>query len=1356
MKTIRLVLATGLALVALAGIALALTWWQPATARAEDAAGAPAAPQTLPPPWLSDDDVADAPYGAPNIWPPPAVDGLVAPGEYAGAGKVTFPGYGGDVEVFIKQDAITLYIALDSPDTTPYPFSSGGGTGPAFQIFLDTANDKASAPQADDYRLTVNKGGNTMENRGNGTSWAGMGTGQWNAKVTTAPWGWQAEFAISFAKLGITPHVPLSIGLGLAEVWTPSWPHDWYWPEGGHYLSPATWGILTSSSDWSTFYWKPGPWEDYAPSGMPDFDQNQLGWLAYDGPAAVANSFWWFDSKFEPAPYPPKVITDHYRLVTSYGNWDDHYYSNAVPLIDDLATNYLGTNQGTAGTDPISMFFGIHDYLRDHGLWDDYIVTLVEQPDFRWVADEVMRSEDVILLLGFYEWVEADQRWSRVGGHYVNVAGVDLRTGQIAFSDPSLDATEMGMGITPPGRVLSGTLIPHQPIPGHTPGIHNDAGNVSHDVYGVVDTNSPGGIWGPAEYPLAFNPRPIIGANPNPRIPTEEWGGTDTQVEVELAIAVSPYTWKASGEWLVEGDDPVYGTWQPWQDYAPNGVPDFDQRQDNWGSGGPPPTRWTYCGPVAAANSLWWFDSKFEPNPVGPPLPPYQPPIRPNDNYPLVTPYGPWDDHDPLNVEDQTPALQFVDDLALHFDTDGLQTGSIHAGTIVTDLYNGIEQYITDHGLRQGYVITQVKSPDFWWVAEEVERSEDVILLLGFWQFQSTGQRWVRLGGHYVTLPGVDKQGGFVAFSDPFFDRIERTWPYAGIGTLPGWPSYMGRVADGWLQPHRHPPGPPDPTHNDAGNVSHDVYRVIGTDSPGGVWGPEEYVNLWIGDIENFWGQNGGPIDPPLATGDPVQTEVDWAVAVSPVADVGIQKTVSPAVVVPGEWVTFTIAFGNVGNTAEHVVISDVLPPGLINARYTYTLNYGGTLVGHDTFTWTVGTLHWREGGVITVTAQVDPNLAWPAETMITNTAAITTKTPEQHQVPAAPNSHSASFTVQNIIGYGVDLTPDTDLKDDSNGHTVAYTFTVRNTGTVSDSYNLSLANDDWPTALSTGSVGPLNPNGSASVHVSVTVPVTAVGSTFDRATVTAQSVTSPTVSDTSAFTTTAIDHYVMHMDPSSASLTDNPGKTVTYTLVIHNGGNITDTYDLTHTLAAWTTSLSKKSVGPVGPWSNESFQVYVTIPGSALDGARDVVTVTADSRHSSLADDSVLTTVATTQIITRGVAVAPHAATGSGDPGDTVTYTLRVTNTGSVADVIALSHTGPSTWTVGYSANPLSLGAGVGIDVAVTVGIPPGAAFGSTGVITVTATTQGSPPQSDGAVLTTNVSKRAIYLPLVMRTYSP
>ena len=53
----------------------------------------------------------------------------------------------------------------------------------------------------------------------------------------------------------------------------------------------------------------------------------------------------------------------------------------------------------------------------------------------------------------------------------------------------------------------------------------------------------------------------------------------------------------------------------PWEDYAPFGMPDFDQKQDAWtGLTG----TWSHCGPVALANCFWWFDSKFEPTPVDP------------------------------------------------------------------------------------------------------------------------------------------------------------------------------------------------------------------------------------------------------------------------------------------------------------------------------------------------------------------------------------------------------------------------------------------------------------------------------------------------------------------------------------------------------------------------------------------------------------------------------------------------------------------------------------------------------------------------------------------------------------------
>jgi len=147
---------------------------------------------------------------------------------------------------------------------------------------------------------------------------------------------------------------------------------------------------------------------------------------------------------------------------------------------------------------------------------------------------------------------------------------------------------------------------------------------------------------------------------------------------------------------------------------------------------------------------------------------------------------------------------------------------------------------------------------------------------------------------------------------------------------------------------------------------------------------------------------NGGGVNPPL--GAPAQTAVEWAVAMSPVADVWMTTTVTPTLVTPGQWITLTLAFGNAGNMAENVVISDDLSTRLINASYTYTLNYTGTLKGYDTFTWTVGTLRFMEGGILTITAQVDPGAIWPVETLLTQTAEITTTTQEQVQVRQLPD----------------------------------------------------------------------------------------------------------------------------------------------------------------------------------------------------------------------------------------------------------------------------------------------------------------------------------------------------------------
>ena len=212
-----------------------------------------------------------------------------------------------------------------------------------------------------------------------------------------------------------------------------------------------------------------------------------------------------------------------------------------------------------------------------------------------------------------------------------------------------------------------------------------------------------------------------------------------------------------------EGEDDWYFKANGWTDYAPSGVPDFDQKQAGSTNGWTDGTgNWSFCGPVAVANSLWWFDSKQEQEFL--PTPPQTPPPSPNnDHYYLITSYDAWppaeDDHDPPNVGGMgRPGL--VDDLAWYMDTDGLRDPTLppHEGTEVHDMSYGLQWYLyggnpawlqppynppvgpqPPFGERfvsyyDDYHVQLVKMPPWEWVVEEVERSEDVVLLLGFWQ----------------------------------------------------------------------------------------------------------------------------------------------------------------------------------------------------------------------------------------------------------------------------------------------------------------------------------------------------------------------------------------------------------------------------------------------------------------------------------------------------------------------------------------------------------------------------------------------------------------------------------------------
>ncbi len=292
---------------------------------------------------------------------------------------------------------------------------------------------------------------------------------------------------------------------------------------------------------------------------------------------------------------------------------------------------------------------------------------------------------------------------------------------------------------------------------------------------------------------------------------------------------------------------------QGYLDYAPNGVPDFDQKQDNWIY--PPSGAWSHCGPVALADCFWWFDSKFDSCTTPPPAV--------CNTYPLIDPYGAWDDHDASNV------MPFVDSLALY-----CKTNVGHSGTNIYDLAGGAQAWINAVGLGTDFTVRVFPIDSLWGfdsIRNEVLISQNVILLLGFWQ--DPGSDYCeRVGGHFVTVAGTctDPIDSALCISDPYFDMHE--------GEPPAGSAHGSNI------------------HNDAalvsgphGTIHHDKYFVTPTTCPMFIppFFTVELVNYAVnpGDIAQFYNLNRYDTSmagiPPQA-GVPVHTIVEFALVICP------------------------------------------------------------------------------------------------------------------------------------------------------------------------------------------------------------------------------------------------------------------------------------------------------------------------------------------------------------------------------------------------------------------------------------------------------------------------------------------
>ena len=212
------------------------------------------------------------------------------------------------------------------------------------------------------------------------------------------------------------------------------------------------------------------------------------------------------------------------------------------------------------------------------------------------------------------------------------------------------------------------------------------------------------------------------------------------------------------------------------------------------------------------------------------------------------------------------------------------------------------------------------------------------------------------------------------------------------------------------------------------------------------------------------------------------------------------------------------------------------------------------------------------------------------------------------------------------------------------------------------------------------------------------------------------------------------------------------PSSGVDYVFTLFNLGQA-DSYDLTLSGNAWTTTLAGASTINVGLGSSVTVTVHVETPAvvpNNLD-VSDTFTLTADSTGDP--SQVVQATGTTRSLVTPGMQLAPPALSKNGIPGGTVDYSYTISNTGNYTDTFGLNVAGNS-WSTSVPPN-LAIGPGQADTATVLVTIPlfpAGEAAIFSDTFTLTATSGLDSSVADQASGTTSASFQLLYLPFIRR----